>query len=38
MTPRAGGRDGVLRDLEIQEWGFPTDTAVRLAQLRAASG
>lgn len=28
----------VLRDLEVQELAFPTDTAVKLAQLRANTG
>lgn len=42
VVPARDGRlDRVLaalRDLEVQELGFPVDTAVRLARLRASTG
>lgn len=42
VVPARNGRLGavraVLRDLDVEELPFPVDSAVRLAQLRAATG
>lgn len=37
-TDRLDAARSALRALEVAEWPFPTDTAVRLARLRADTG